>query len=408
VAGSLTPLTSARAIAEELCASAEWQGDRCTWRDGLAMLDGDLYAGTAGVGWFLGSLARVTGDEPARRTALGALEHALAAVAGRARPRPGLHAGDLGAVWAAAELGQQLGSSRTTERARALGAAAGRRLSAEREGRADIVSGRAGTALALVALGEQRALLDVGEALLADSEVAPLGLAWPDADEPGGPPLRAVGLAHGAGGVAWALLELARATEDERFRKAALAGLAFERSWFDAGACGWRDPATVALTGSSWCRGSAGAALVRLRALALAPDERLAAETGAALASVHGSVAAALAAHGQAASWEGTNFSVCHGLMGAADVLLEAAETLGVSAHSEAAQRVAEHGVQTARARGAWPCGTLDGSPSPGLMLGLAGIGAVLLRIEKPDALPSVGRLPYSTSAANGVPRPSG
>jgi lantibiotic modifying enzyme len=399
VDNALTPLGAARGIAEELCASAEWQDGRCTWREGFEPIDGGLYAGTAGVAWFLARLARVTGDEPARRTALGAVEHSLAVLGGGGESRAGLHGGDLGALWAVAAVGGWLENPGIAERARELAGESSRRLSMERSDRADVMSGRAGTALALVALGEQEALPAIGENLLAAAEPAPLGLAWPDAD---------VGLAHGVGGVAWALLELARVTGEDAFRDAALAGLAFERSWFDSGACAWREPATGSVTGSSWCRGSAGAALLRLRALALAPDERLAAETGAALASVHGAVAAALAAPGRAASWEVANFSVCHGLMGAADTLVEAAKALEVPEHRGAAERIGEHGISSARTLGGWRCGTLDGSPSPGLMLGLAGIGAVLLRLEAPGALPSVGLLAYSTSAELGAPGSSG
>lgn len=404
----LTPLAEARGIAAELCASAEWHDRRCTWRDGPEPLGGDLYSGTAGIGWFLGGLARTIGDEAARRTALGALEHALAGVAGRDQPQAGLHGGDLGALCAAVEVGESLGSDDLAARARECARETARRLAADRSGRADVMSGRAGTALSLVALEQRAGLVDSGEGLLADAAPAPLGLAWPDAHEPRQSRPGTLGLAHGAAGIAWAFLELARVTGERRFHEAAREALAFERSWFDAGACGWRDPASGALTGSSWCRGSAGAALVRLRALALAPGEQLAAETGAALASVHGAVAAALAADGPPATWELSNFSVCHGLMGAADALLEAAATLGVPEHRRAAERVAEHGIGIARSRGSWPCGTLDGSCPPGLMLGLAGIGAVLLRMEAPEALASPGLLAYSTSAAKGAPESSG
>jgi lantibiotic biosynthesis protein len=399
VDGSLTPVEAARHIAETLCASAEWRERQCTWADGLEPLGGDLYAGTAGVAWFLAGVARVTGDEPARRTALGAAEHSLAALAEQTAPQAGLHGGDLGAVWAAGKVGEWLERPDVTERARELAGVASRRLARDGGGRADVMSGLAGTALALVALGEQNLLVAIGEGLLTAAEPAPLGLTWPDAG---------IGLAHGAGGIAWALLELGRVTGDDVFRDAGLAGLAYERAWFDADACTWREPATGAVTGSSWCRGGTGAALLRLQALALAPDERLMAETGAALASVHGAVAAAFAAPRRGRSWEGANFSVCHGLMGAADTLLEASDALGVPEHRRAADCIAEHGLRTAEELGTWPCGTLDGSSAPGLMLGLAGIGAVLLRVAAPEALPPVGLLAYSTSAGGGAAASSG
>ena len=62
--------------------------------------------------------------------------------------------------------------------------------------------------------------------------VTPHGWSWA---EPGRRyPHHLCGLAHGAGGIGWALLELSAATGDERFRAAASGAFAYERSWLDA------------------------------------------------------------------------------------------------------------------------------------------------------------------------------
>ncbi len=85
-------------------------------------------------------------------------------------------------------------------------------------------------------------------------------------------------------------------------------------------------------------------------------------------------------------------------MLGVADLLLYGSQVLSVAEHRRAAERVAEQGLLLARGAGAWPCGTMDRAESPGLMLGLSGIGAVLLRLEGPDDLPPVGLLVHSTS----------
>ena len=86
-----------------------WHDGRCSWVGAAAepeRFDAArvprrsarvLYDGTAGIGLFLAQVAAATGDEAARRTAAGALRHAVE----RAGEGDGLHAGALGVAWAA-------------------------------------------------------------------------------------------------------------------------------------------------------------------------------------------------------------------------------------------------------------------------------------------------------------------
>ena len=417
----MTALQAARRLAERICAAARWQGDRCTWTDPEGEpLEADVYAGTAGVAWFLAHLAAVTGDRPAARTAAGAVRSALDLVAGRHAARSGLLSGDLGTLWAAATVGGLLDDAGLAERARALLPAVQHRLPPAGRTGFELLGGTAGDLLAMVGLADRSGPAALHEAertaklLVEGADPMPYGVAWPlppgtdpaagawtaAAKPPGAGPAYQVGMAHGASGVARALLELDAATGADRFRDAVGEALAFERAWFDRAACAWRNPVLGLPTSTSWCRGSAGIGLARLRWLELAPEPqpRLQAEAGAALASVHASVAGALSSGWPARAWEQLNFSVCHGLMGAADLLVYASRVLGVAEHHRAAERVAEHGLATAAAEGRWPCGTLDRSEAVGLLLGLAGIGAVLLRVAVPERVPPVGLLAYSTS----------
>jgi lantibiotic modifying enzyme len=85
------------------------------------------------------------------------------------------------------------------------------------------------------------------------------------------------------------------------------------------------------------------------------------------------------------------NFSLCHGLMGNAEVLLYGRQVLGKGLANESALAcdVAKAGVEIYAERGLpWPCGTAFGE-TPNLMLGLAGIGHFFLCLHDPT-IPSV------------------
>ena len=101
-------LDAAAAIGRRIASDAVWYDGCCNWvgavaepvmphRAELTALGPDLYGGTAGVGLFLAHLTAVTADPTARRTAVGALRHAVR----HAVPRDGFHSGSLGITWAA-------------------------------------------------------------------------------------------------------------------------------------------------------------------------------------------------------------------------------------------------------------------------------------------------------------------
>jgi lantibiotic modifying enzyme len=393
-----TFLQAAHVIGRRLAAAAQWRENSCTWIESAQQSFGhNVYDGSAGVGWFLARLAIAVGDAAILRTAIGAANWTLESLGSNgASAAAGLHGGAPGAAWAVADIGHTLARAELIERAATLMPSL---LKAEAQPASeDVVGGQAGSLLALLGFDGRLPVAalaqTMGEELVKRAERPSLGLAWP-ARNAGGP---MTGLAHGTSGVAWALLELHRITGLEEFRQAALAGFAFERAWFDRQTCLWRDPLSGNPTSVSWCRGAVGIALVRLRALQLFHDPQIQAEAGAALAALHSAFAGAFAPGGFTRAWEQINWSVCHGLMGLADTLLFASEVLGVGVHRRAAEEISSRGLWLSRKSGMWPCGTIDRKESFGLMLGLAGIGAVLLRMHQPACLPPVGLLIYSTS----------
>jgi lantibiotic biosynthesis protein len=183
------------------------------------------------------------------------------------------------------------------------------------------------------------------------------------------------GYSHGAAGVGHALLELYAAKSDDRYRAAAESAFAYEQTWFDhagtwpdlrgvARVTGYQAPAPPA---GSWCHGAPGIALSRLRAQRILAEPREDAATATALTK---DIACGLLQR------EPDDFSLCHGAAGIADVLLYAAPD------DADARDLGLLGIEIQAARG-FPTG-IPASPTPGLFLGLAGIGLLYLRLADP------------------------
>ena len=402
--GTRTLIGSAARIADGIVASAVFSGERCgfvgAWPEegqggAIVMtyrgLGPDLYGGTAGIGLFLAEMAAETGDAGQRAVALGALRHAASRV--HAIPSStggGLYAGRVGVAVALARGGALLGAD---DLIRAAGGAADPGPP-DGAGEFDLISGSAGAivgCLILRRLLDRDDLVDVAaahaEALIANARVSGDGLAWLSAQFPSSRGL--AGLSHGAAGVALALLELSAVREDPRYRATAARAFEYERSIYDDAARNWPD--LRQLPGHSvsaepsfatfWCHGAPGIALSRIRALELGYEGETRAEAAAALATTAAWVHAGLLSGG-------ANYSLCHGLAGNVEVILEGRDIAGPEA-DELVRMVVETGTESFDAPGReWPCG-VHGGTTPALFVGTAGIGRFLLRLARPD-LPSL------------------
>ncbi len=403
-------LETAEQIGRRLTREAIWHEGRCNWvgampeegSDGrpaltYAALGTDLYGGTSGVALFLALLHSRTGDPAARATAIGALRQALSRTEDT-HPAAGIgvYSGRVGVALTAAYVGRLLAEDELLDQAARplapIEAAAGD------SPEFDLMGGRAGALVGLLImrdlLGERRLLevaIQLGNELLDSAETTGGGYSWssPSFTVSG----NLTGFSHGAAGVAFALLELYSATGDSRYRAAAEQAFAYERLLFDPVEKNWPDLRHDERTGSTpggrvfstlWCHGAPGIALSRLRAVELLNDEDARAEAVAAIETTQTAVSTALL------SRQG-NYSLCHGLAGNAEVLLQAHEVLGAGWEPcrELALQVAEEGAKTHAARDLpWPCGTFEGETA-GLFLGLAGIGLFYLRAHDPT-VPSV------------------
>lgn len=255
----------------------------------------------------------------------------------------------------------------------------------------DILSGTAGCLGGLLALYQcapsERVLaaaIQCGDHLIASARQMKSGIGWltPMTREK---PL--AGFSHGAAGITFMLLALESVTGEERFRSAALQGLAYERSVFSAKMGNWPDLREIEGVDVSkddyqehfmlaWCHGAPGVGIGRLCSLRYLDNEAIREDIEVALKTT-------------LADGFGRNHSLCHGDLGNLELLLLASQAPSYSRWSGELNRLTSIILESIKQRG-WLCGIPLGVESPGLMTGLAGIGYGLLRLAEPERIPSV------------------
>jgi type 2 lantibiotic biosynthesis protein LanM len=392
-------LAGAVRIGEHLAAQAihgttdaGWIGmnleDIAQWRWSLSPLGTDLYEGLGGMALFFGYLAEVTGRADFEQLARAAVEPVR-----QAWREPGPDSTGVGAfvgrgstVYVLSHLAALWNEPALHEEV--LSGLPALEPLIDADSHLDLLSGVAGCAVVL--LGEYARtgaprLLEVakrcGERLLATAVPCPGGgVGWKS--PAGAMPL--AGYSHGVSGIVQALLQLASATGDTRYRDMARQALAYERSLFVPEQGNWRDlrDASKAATDapeafmSTWCHGAPGIALGRLFSLRYLHEPALRVEIETALATTQ-------------RMGFGGNHSLCHGDVGNLEVLALAGEVLGEPRWTHAARRRAAEVLAQGEASG-WRCGLPQGAETPGLLMGLAGIGYGLLRLAASDRVPSV------------------
>ncbi|HWA88454.1 MAG TPA: type 2 lanthipeptide synthetase LanM family protein [Rhizomicrobium sp.] len=259
----------------------------------------------------------------------------------------------------------------------------------------DVLSGRSGAIVPLLALaratGDGRFVeiaRSAGDLLCATAKRDARGAFWTHPQWPAG----VGGYSHGVTGIGWALLKLADATGDARYRDVAAEAFAFEDSLYDPARGQWRDLRQPGLDGvaDAWCHGSIGIGLARL-------DLDPGLETAAARDAV---------ARAAAAAWRdgfGWNHCACHGDLGAWE-MVDRALAKGVGPAGLTRERLLACVLTSIEDEGP-ACGVLSGTAVPGLLPGLGGIAYQLLRAGSGAALPSIMTLPESFAAAERAAR---
>lgn len=369
--------------------AAEVMGDSGAYR--LRPMGPSLYSGVAGVGLFLAAAAVVLDDREARQLALAAVRSTRATLGREPVGGGGIGGVPIGGVMGVAStayglawMGRLLEDPSLVDDAVAISSAIDEHA-IEADRHHDLAGGAAGAILVLLAMHELRPSQDLlararhcGEHLLASRVGEPA--SWPT---PTG--VRLSGLAHGASGVALALLRLAEHTPDERLLAAAREALAFERTLFHPEHGNWQDVRPDVPSGepyfmNSWCNGAAGIGMARLHhgAHEHGHEDEL-----------------AVALHTTSRHAFGSLDHFCCGNVGRAEFLLEAGRRLADEQLIVRSRQLVAAMSERADRRGAW---ALVRRPHPsaehaGLFRGLSGIGWHLLRQLAPDRLPALGIL---------------
>ncbi len=255
----------------------------------------------------------------------------------------------------------------------------------------DVISGAAGLIAVLLALHQHRAseqtlalCMQCGDHLLQHAQRTPKGTSWITLSNTSAP---LTGFSHGTAGIAWALMKLASVTGTPRFREAAVEALRYERGRFSPEQNNWPDlrsvqPHAAQLEGQglsyaiAWCHGAPGIGLARILMLEHYQDQEIYAEIAAA---VHATLTRNL----------GINYSLCHGDLGNYETLVHAAKIIPDSVLRDRIHLLPSLILSGIRQHG-WKCGVPLGVETPGLMVGVAGIGYGLLRVAKPLQVPPV------------------
>ena len=367
------------------------------------LVGGSLYGGTAGIALFLAELGRITGSGELLIAARLALLHSIRELRAAGDAAVGLYSGTSGWLFAAGTFLRHNQDSDLRELA----------LEVAEELPAiplppknfDLIGGAAGTIIGLLGVtdvldgaGLESTCIRLGEHLLSSAHVEPMGLSWPS-----GPPRGAnlCGLAHGAAGIGWALLELYVRTGRAFFKVGAEEAFAYERLWFDPAVGNWTDLRNNDLTQiqsdgrvedlqeklekgealpvyrkrfmAAWCHGGPGIGLTRARALEVLGFGRYREEIEAALGSFE------ISPHGTE-----SNHSLCHGLVGNALARIRMAQALGLGkVVSDTQDHLRAQTHERVESGERWiPGGPVRDAPDPTLMVGEAGIGLGLLGLE--------------------------
>lgn len=248
----------------------------------------------------------------------------------------------------------------------------------------DLLGGSAGIIQVLLNVYEQfdsEQALEIaqtyGDHLIKNKVAMDHGVGWtPDSSQV---PLG--GLSHGTSGIAWSLLRLYKLTNKEKYAETALEAITYDRSLYHPSEENWADCRTADTKAGdfsvSWCHGAAGVGLSRLLYLPYINDPLLKKEIETALSTT-------------AAKGFGRSHSLCHGDLGNSELFLMAGLELEQPDHIHFAQSVGMNVIQEKQKRGNYLTGVAHHIELPGLFLGLSGIGYQLLRLAKPDVVPSI------------------
>ncbi len=362
----------------------------------------DLYGGNSGIALFLSYLGHITGEThytALARTALKTIRYEISQIQKQSRfTEIGAFIGLGAPIYLFTHLGVLWNEPALLQEVQELVPLLSDLI--EKDDELDIIAGSAGciaNLLSVYAVVPSASILAVamqgGDHLLARAQTMKEGIGWRTRAYPQYPPTP--GFAHGTAGIAWSLLSLAQASGEERFRHVALEALAYEHSLYSPEKQDWLMPPADAPAHSaqaekedgqrvamSWTQGAPGIALSRLASLRYIDEVLIRDELAIAL---------------EKTLTEGIdrfqrfrpNHSLAHGYFGNLETLLVVAQESDEPRYREHLDRFTAMLLDSIDTHG-WVTATPLNVETPGLMVGLAGIGYELLRLIEPERVPSV------------------
>ncbi len=201
------------------------------------------------------------------------------------------------------------------------------------------------------------------------------------------------GFGHGAAGFATAFIELFPFTNNQEYLQIARSVIRYEDSHFNQQQQNWPDyrkfdqgygsmTATEEIVCSiAWCHGAPGIGLSRLRIYELTNDPVMKQDAEAAIQTTLNHLNL----------YSVSNYSMCHGLFGNAELLLYAASLLKQPALWQKAEEIADKCIhEYLDKKIPLPNGIQLSADTPDFMLGISGIGYFFLRLIDPVKFPSV------------------
>jgi lantibiotic modifying enzyme len=265
----------------------------------------------------------------------------------------------------------------------------------------DIISGNAGAIPALLDMYNilhEPMLYDLavklGDELLQFAVKGAAGWSWDyKANGIRSTQYNLTGFSHGAAGIAYSLLELFRKTEDSRYRIAAQEGFKYENQWFNNALNNWPDFRLLSKSkknnsevfpyAMAWCHGAPGICLSRMRAYQILQDEKY-------LKDCQNALSAIIQSMKNRVDIGHDNYSLCHGVGGNCEPLILAREIFRDGHYRSLPIDVGIYGIERyGNEVSSWPCGISTGQ-TPGLMLGLSGIGQFYLRLYDSKHTPCI------------------
>jgi lantibiotic modifying enzyme len=388
-------LETAWDIGCHLMKNSIWHNKSCTWQGySFEPLDGsyqpviktfgpDVYSGTAGIALFLTALYTERKDSVLLKTIEGCIEQIKSTMYNAGNH--GFYAGKPGIAATLIKVGKEINREDwVKDGIDLLDSIPSESLQSYE---IDIISGAAGTIPVLLdtyATFRQQAFLDKAIALghLLCNVAEKNNNVWSWATVPSKKNL--TGFSHGSSGIALALLQLHRVTGNPAFLEAAEGGFNYERQSFDVSQQNWPDfrddvasISTENICGVAWCHGAPGITISRFRANQLYPNTAFTNELKTALTTTSKSIYQNLIEN-----LTNTNYSICHGIAGNADIILDC----GGTEYQQLAEAVGNAGISKYKDNNVqWSTGLSTGHYTPGLMMGLAGTGYFYLRLFDKD-----------------------